>query len=103
MKIERIKIVKEVAKTIYINFNVLKVTNIISQFENVSSRRKLRKIFINIERLSPYGLNADDIIHTFFNEINEKKVDELIDILIMYLYEFIKNGDSGNDYSYVRN
>lgn len=102
MKIEKIKVIKEVASRIYYNFNVLNVNRIIYRLESASSRRKLRKIFINIERTSPYGLNVDDIVHTFFNEINEKKMEELIDILIMFLYEYIKSSDSNHEYSSLR-
>jgi len=102
MKIEKIKLIKGVAKRIYFNFNVLHVSRIISSLENASSRKNLRKIFIGIERRSPYGLNVDDIVHTFFNEINEKKMEELIDILIMYLYKYIKNSDIDYEYSYNR-
>jgi uncharacterized protein YfbU (UPF0304 family) len=98
MKIEKIKTIKEVAKRIYFNFNVLNLSRIIFKLENATSRKKIRKIFINIERTSPYGLNVDDIVHTFFNEINEKKIEELVDVLIMYLYELIKSGDVHYEY-----
>jgi len=49
--------------------------------------------------MSPYGLNVDDVIHTFFNEINEKKLEEEVDILIMYLYEYIKSSELQSEYS----
>ena len=102
MKIEKIKTIREVAKRIYSNFNVIKVSRIVYQLENSTTKKKLRKIFIDIEKTSPYGLNVDDIVHTFFNEINEKKIDILVDILVMYLYEFIKSGDTGNEFYYNR-
>ncbi len=102
MKIEKIKVIKEVANTIYYNFNVLYVSRIICRLESASTRKKLRKIFIDIESTSPYGLNVDDIVHTFFNEINEKKMEESIDILIMYLYKYIKSSDANSEYSSVR-
>jgi hypothetical protein len=102
LKIEKIKIIKDIARKIYFNFNVLNVNKIIYQLENVSTRRKLRKLFINVEKDSPYGLNVDDIVHTFFNEKNEKRLEELADILIMYLYEYIKSGDSSHEYFHNR-
>ena len=102
MKIEKIKIIKDIARKIYCNFNVLNINKFIYQLENVSTRKKLRKLFINIEKNSPYGLDVDDIVHTFFNEKNEEKLEELVDILIMYLYEYIKSGDTNHEYCHNR-
>ncbi len=98
MKIEKIIIIKEVAKKIYVNFNVLSISRIICQLEQAKNKRNLRKIFISIEKKSPYGLNVDDIVHTFFSELNDKNIEELVDILIMYLYEHIKNSDTHYNY-----
>ncbi|MFC1854925.1 hypothetical protein ACFL2A_00090 [Thermodesulfobacteriota bacterium] len=98
MKIEKLKIIKDVAKRIYLNYNVLNLSKIICELENASTQNSLRKIFIQIEKTAPYGLNVDDIVHTFFNEINERKIEVLVDILVIYLYEFIKSNDVNNEY-----
>lgn len=102
VKVEKVRIIKEIAKKIYYNFDVIKVSKIIYQLEGVTTKRKLRKIFINIEKSSPYGLDVDDIVLTFFNEISDKNIDEPIDILILYLYEYIKTSDINYEFSYQK-